>query len=402
MRHVLALSTLWPNAAKPGFGGFVARSLEALAARGDWRVSVIAPIGIPPIAAGRYAELAQAARASAKNGGVENGVHVYRPRFTLIPKLGARLNPSQIARAVLPLARRLHAENPVDLIEAQFFYPDGPAATRIAAALGIPLSIKARGGDIHYWGTQAHALRRIREAADHAAGLLAVSEALRGDMIALGLPGERITVHYTGLGRARFQPMAKAEARVQVAALGLPGEGPLLVSVGALTPGKGQKLAVLALEALPGVHLALVGAGPEEASLRTMVVRTGLGDRVHFLGQVAHDVLPALLSAADAMVLPSASEGLANAWIESLACGTPLVISDVGGAREVVTGPAAGRLVARDPSAIAAAVREILADPPAPEAVAEYAAKFSWTAHAAALAEHYKTLLPREGGSLGP
>ena len=50
-------------------------------------------------------------------------------------------------------------------------------------------------------------------------------------------------------------------------------------------------------------------------------------------------MLPALLSAADAMVLPSASEGLANAWIEALACGTPLVITDVGGAREVVTGP---------------------------------------------------------------
>lgn len=399
MRHVLALSTLWPNAAKPGFGGFVARSLEALAARGDWRVSVIAPIGIPPIAAGRYAELADAARASAKNGGVENGVHVYRPRFTLIPKLGARLNPSMIARSVLPLARRLHAENPVDLIEAQFFYPDGPAAARIAGGLGqgqgLPLSIKARGGDIHYWGTQAHALRRIREAADHAAGLLAVSEALRGDMIALGLPGERITVHYTGLDRARFQPMAKPEARAQVAALGLPGEGPLLVAVGALTQGKGQKLAVHALEVLPGVHLALVGAGPEEASLRNMVARTGLGDRVHFLGQVAHDVLPALLSAADAMVLPSASEGLANAWIEALACGTPLVISDVGGAREVVTGPDAGRLVARDPAAIAGAVREILADPPAPEAVAEYAAQFSWTAHAAALADYYEGLLNR-------
>ena len=392
MRHVLALSTLWPNAAKPGFGGFVARSLEALAARGDWRVSVIAPIGIPPIAAGRYAELAQAA-----TDGVENAVHVYRPRFTLIPKLGARLNPSMIARSVLPLARRLHAETPFDLIDAQFFYPDGPAAARIAGGLGqgqgLPLSIKARGGDIHYWGAQAHALRRIREAAAHAAGLLAVSGALRGDMIALGLPGERITVHYTGLDRARFQPMAKAEARAQVAALGLPGEGPLLVAVGALTPGKGQKLAVHALAVLPGVHLALVGAGPEEASLRKHAARTGLGDRVHFLGQVAHDVLPALLSAADAMVLPSASEGLANAWIEALACGTPLVISDVGGAREVVTGSDAGRLVARDPAAIAAAVREILADPPAPEAVAEYAAQFSWTAHAAALAGYYEGLL---------
>ena len=106
-------------------------------------------------------------------------------------------------------------------------------------------------------------------------------------------------------------------------------------------------------------------------------------------------MLPALLSAADAMVLPSASEGLANAWIEALACGTPLIISDVGGAREVVTGPEAGRLVAREAGAIAAAVRELLADPASPEAVAASAARFSWASHAAALASYYESLLAR-------
>lgn len=390
MPHVLVLATLYPNSARPGFGGFVARSMAALAARGDWQVSVIAPIGAPPFAPGRYADVARAA-----TDGLENGVQVYRPRFTLIPKVGARLNPSLIARSVLPLARRLHAETPFDLIDAQFFYPDGPAAARIASALGIPLTIKARGGDIHYWGTQPHALRRMREAAQHAAGMLAVSEALRRDMIALGLPGEKIDVHYTGLDRARFRPIDKAEARTKVAALGLPVGSPLLLSVGALTPGKGQKLAVQALQELPGAHLALVGAGPEEESLRRLVAQAGLGERVSFLGQVAHDVLPALLSAADAMVLPSASEGLANAWIEALACGTPLVITDVGGAREVMTRPEAGRLVAREAGAIAAAVRGLLANPPAPEAVAASAARFSWSAHAEALADYYARLAAR-------
>ena len=152
------------------------------------------------------------------------------------------------------------------------------------------------------------------------------------------------------------------------------------------------------MEELPGVHLALVGAGPEEANLRKLVADTGLGERVHFLGQVAHDVLPALLSAADAMVLPSASEGLANAWIEALACGTPLVISDVGGAREVVSGPDAGRLVARDAAAIAAGVRELLADPSAPDAVAASVARFSWDGHAEKLAGYYEGLVAQSSG----
>jgi glycosyltransferase involved in cell wall biosynthesis len=95
------------------------------------------------------------------------------------------------------------------------------------------------------------------------------------------------------------------------------------------------------------------------------------------------------------MVLPSESEGLANAWVEALACGCPLVISDAGGARELVTRPEAGRIVARDAQAIADAVRALIADPPPREAVATCAAGFSWEANAAALADYYEGLLER-------
>jgi glycosyltransferase involved in cell wall biosynthesis len=93
------------------------------------------------------------------------------------------------------------------------------------------------------------------------------------------------------------------------------------------------------------------------------------------------------------MVLPSSSEGLANAWVEALACGTPLVITDAGGAREVVTAPEAGRIVARDPLAITDGVRALLEDPPLREATAALAERFSWQANAAALAQYYESLL---------
>ena len=391
MKRVLSIATLYPNAERPTFGTFVARQFEALAARGEWEVTVINPIGLPPVAAGRYAALARAA-----TDAVENGVQVLRPRFPLIPALSARWNPSLIARTVLPIARRLHAERPFALVDAQFFWPDGPAAAKVARALGLPLSIKARGADIHYWGAQGFARRRMLDAARQAAGLLAVSQALRADMVALGMPGEAITVHYTGLDRATFKPMARAEARASVAAnpaLGVPPEGRLLVSVGALIPRKGQALTIRALALLPDdVRLALAGTGADAATLRALAAQLGVNDRVHFLGSVRHDLLPQLLSAADAMVLPAASEGLANAWVEALACGTPIVIADAGGARELLTAPPAGRIVARDPAAIAAGIAEILADPPAQEAVAATVERFSWEANAAALAEYYATI----------
>ena len=389
MKRLLSIATLYPNAHQPRFGPFVARQLEALAARGDWDVTVVNPIGVPPLALGRYKPLAEAAVT-----GVEHGVTVHRPRFTLVPRLGGPVNPAMIARAVLPLARRLHALAAFDLVDAQFFYPDGPAAAKVAGALGLPLSIKARGADISYWGERPYALRRMRAAADQAAGLLAVSEALAADMVARGLPGEKIVVHYTGLDRALFRPLDRAASRAMLAArFGLPAEGPLLATVGALIPRTGQQLAIRALARIPGARLALVGTGPDQATLELLARDSGMADRVHFLGSLDHALLPAVLSAADAMVLPSASEGLANAWVEALACGCPLVISDAGGARELVTGPTAGRIVARDAEAIAAAVRELLAAPPRREAVAACAARFSWEANAAALAAYYEKLL---------
>ncbi|MXO74449.1 glycosyltransferase [Altererythrobacter aerius] len=391
MRRVLSISTLYPNPAAPRFGAFVARSMEALAALGDWHVTVVNPIGLPPMALGRYRAL-KAATVDA----VERKVEVYRPPFRLIPTFGARNNPARIARAILPLVRRLHGEAPFDLVDAQFFYPDGPAAAEVAKALGLPLSIKARGSDIHYWGGKPWALAQMLAAAEQATGLLAVSQALARDMSDLGFPGHRITVHRTGLDRDRFRPLHHPQLRRRLGrelGIELPASAPVLVSVGALIPIKGQDLVIDALEGLPpDTVLLLVGHGPEESRLRTQARARGAADRVHFLGNVDHDLLPLILSAADAMVLPSAREGLANAWVEALACGTPLVICDTGGAREVVVSHEAGRIVARYPHAIAAGVRELLADPPRPEAVAALADGFSWQANAAALAAHYTRL----------
>jgi len=299
---------------------------------------------------------------------------------------------------VLPVARELHARQPFDVVDAQFFFPDGPAAALVAKALGLPLSIKARGSDIHYWGQRPKALAQMLRAAEQAGRVLSVSHALRRDMIALGMPEDRISVHYTGLDRERFHPMERKAARALISAipeLGIWAEGPLLVVPGALIALKGQRLAIAALERLPEAHLALAGVGEDESALRLFAQGRGLTDRVQFLGQVSHDLLPQLLSAADAVVLPSEREGLANVWIEALACGAPLVIPDVGGAREVVDGRSAGRIAARDPTAIAAAVADLLSDPPSQEDVAANAERFSWEANAAELIGFWRELAGR-------
>lgn len=391
MRHALVLSTLYPNAVSPRFGTFVARSLEAVAKRGDWRVTVINPIGLPPLALGRYRPLAELPLVSE-----EGGLTIHRPRFTLIPRIGARRNGAAIARAALPLAQRLHAEAPIAVIDAQFFFPDGPAAAALARQLGLPLSIKARGSDITFWGKQPFARAQMVEAAAEAAGLLAVSRDLADHMAAMGMDAGKITLHYTGLDRDRFRPFAHPQLRRQLSeqlGLPLPDNAPLLACVGALIERKGQAIAIAALHALPDARLVLIGKGEDEGALRAQAQREGLAERVIFAGSVDHDVMPLLLSAADVMVLPTANEGLANAWVEALACGTPVVTCDVGGARELIASETAGRLVARTADAVAAGVRAVLANPPPREAVAALTERFSWDANAAQLTAHWERIM---------
>lgn len=391
MKRLLSIATLYPSAARPRFGNFVSQSLEALAAQPEWDVTVINPIGLPPIVAGEYGALANAAVDEQRNG-----VAVHRPRFTLIPRIGGRLNPRMIERGVLPLARKLHAEQPFDMVDAQFFYPDGPAAAAIAQALGLPLAIKARGADIHYWGGKGFARSKMRDAAAKATRLLAVSDALAGDMAALGMDRGKIVLHYTGLDRDRFRPLQNDGLRRMLGerlGLSLSEKDPLLVTVGALIPRKGQDLVLRALAELPAASLMLVGKGPEEDRLHALARELKVAERVHFLGSIDHDLLPLVLSAADAMVLPSASEGLANAWVEALACGTPIVIADVGGARELVRGAAAGLIVAREAEAIAEAVRTILAHPTRPADTAKIVEGFGWPEHAEALDRLYSEII---------
>jgi glycosyltransferase involved in cell wall biosynthesis len=379
--RVLSIATLFPDAARANFGLFVEKSLRALAAQPGIELTIVAPVGLPPFPLSlhrRYRALRGLPRAEQWNG-----VTVLRPRFTLIPRYGVRFNPAQIARGVLAAVR----DRKFDVVDAQFFYPDGPAAMRVAHALGLPFSAKARGADISHFGHGPATRSQVIEAGARAAGLLAVSEAMRGDMAAIGIDPQKVAVHYTGIDTARFHPGDRAAAR---AALGM-GDAPALLTVGALIARKGQALVIAALPALPGAHYWLAGAGEEEARYRTLARELGVETRVHFFGPVANADLPQLYRAADAVVMPSASEGLANAWVEALACGTPIVISDAGGAAELVTSPLAGRIVERTPQAIAEAVQVLLATPPSPaDVAASLGGRFDWDRNGRELANHLR------------
>ncbi|MGE0179767.1 MAG: glycosyltransferase [Sphingomonas sp.] len=385
MLRVLTLASLFPHGVKPTLGIFVERQTLGLAARDDAEVEIVSPLGLPVWPLSRHPHYAPLAGLPERE--TWKGLIVHRPRFRVWPGIGAAGAAGRMADALLPLLDGIRARFAFDVIDAEFFWPDGPAAVRLGRALGVPVSIKARGADIHHWGKQPGIGDQIVEAARKADGLLAVSAALKSDMATLGMPADRIRVHHTGVDLDRFRPLDRAAAK---AALGV--AGPLIVTAGALIERKGQAIAIEALARLPEATLLLVGDGPDRDSLQRQAASLGLSERVRFCGVRPHEALPALLGAADAMVLPTASEGLANVWIESLACGTPVVTTGVGGAPDAIDRPAAGRLVSREAGAIAAAVTEILAAPPAQEDVRAAALRFTWDANSDALFDHLKSI----------
>lgn len=161
------------------------------------------------------------------------------------------------------------------------------------------------------------------------------------------IPGERIEVVYNGVDASRFVAI-DAESRCRLRReFDLPLEARVVGLVGNLRPVKGidvfVRAAATVLRTHPGTHFVVVGQGPEEATLRRLVADMHLEGFVHLVG-VRRDV-PRLLQIFDVGVLASHFESFSNSILEYLMAGIPVVVTDVGGAREVVKEGDAGFIV---------------------------------------------------------
>ena len=136
---------------------------------------------------------------------------------------------------------------------------------------------------------------------------------------------------------------------------------------------------VEALARLPECDLIIVGEGPERAAIVGLAQALRLADHVRLLGRVPQDRLPEIYTAADLLLLVSSSEGWPNVLLESIACGTAVIVSDIDGIEDIVAAPEAGVILPETtPSLIAAAVRDFFAAPPDRAATRAYAERFDW------------------------
>lgn len=385
--RVLALSSLFPNAEFPRHGVFLAHRLRHLAAVPGLALRVVAPV--PWFPSGRALFGGYGALARVPRSGRSFGLPVLHPRHPVIPKLGMSLAPLLMAVAVAPTLRRLREGGfDFDVVDAYYLYPDGVAAALLAAWFRRPCVLTAFGSDVSLIPRWSLPRAQILRALHSAAGVTAVCEALRREMDRLGFPEPLVRVVRHGVDLDLFRPPEdRGAAR---AGLGW-GDEPVLISVGHLIPRKRHHLALATLRELPGATLAIVGDGPERQRLLAEAQKLGVAGRVAFLGSVPQPVLATLMGAADALLLCSDREGIANVLVEAMACGTPVVATPVWGAPEVVADRAAG-LLSRDdrPESLAEAVRGLLSAPPDRAATRRFAeARFAWAAtareHAAVL-----------------
>jgi glycosyltransferase involved in cell wall biosynthesis len=259
------------------------------------------------------------------------------------------------------LAKKWTIDTP-DVAHAHFWM-SGMATLTAAADTGIPVvqTFHALGTVKRRWqgASDTSPASRIgieRDVGRRALAVVATCSDEVTELVAMGVPAERIVVVPCGVDLSLFRPDGPIARR---------NDRPRVLSIGRMVPRKGVNTVVRAMREVPGAELVIAGGAPDDdeiARLRALAADYGLSDRVRLIGSVARADVPALMRSADVLVTVPWYEPFGMVPLEALACGVPVVASAVGGHLDTVDG--AGLLVpSRRPRALALALRDLLGRP---------------------------------------
>jgi teichuronic acid biosynthesis glycosyltransferase TuaC len=373
---ILTFTTLFPNKKRPDFGIFVYQRISHLVRSNDAAVKVVAPVPyFPSWLRSRRWDVYRDIPHNESLGTLE----VYHPRYPLVPGLFMPLHGILMFLGSWLLAYRLHKKFRFDCIDAHYVYPDGFTATLLGKLLGIPVVISARGSDVNVFPSFRAVRPLISWSLRRAVGVIAVAAALKNSMIGLGVSERAIRVIPNGVDLDKFYPHDRTAARTS---LNIPTDEKVVVSVGSLTESKNHSLLISAFAKLLNSHpdskLYIVGEGSLRATLENLVRAHQLEQKITLAGQRPNDQLSLWFSAADVSCLTSRREGWPNVLMESLACGTPVVATRVGGVPEILSSPELGTLVEQNSQSVAEGLKQALEKKWDRGALVQHAQKRSW------------------------
>ena len=374
---VLVITTVYPNKAQPNLGIFVRERIKQLAKLCD--VKVLAPVPYFPPAG----ILKDKYRYRVSSFEYQQDIEVYHPKFLIIPGLMKFLDGFLLYLSSVYAAKKIQKKFSFDLIDAHFAYPDGFAAVLLGKHFKKPVTITLRGTLNHLIRYRIRK-REIKFALKNANKVFSVSAYLSDLAKSLGVDESKFEVIPNGVDTTKFQPLDKFESRRK---LGIPPDKKVIVSVGALVNRKGHHRIIEILPMLTKKYSNLlcliVGGASVEGDmsefLKDQVKRLNLENHVFLAGEVSHALVKEFLCASDIFALATQSEGWPNVFLEAMACGIPVVTTNVCGNHEVVREGETGLLVPfGDPNALLNAMDQALSQNWDREKLVNVARSRSW------------------------
>jgi len=333
--RILYLSSQFPGPRTPQTGIFSLQRVLALRKAGC-EVRVVCPIGInPPL---RYLLHPVHAIQWIRNVVIQpkqlivQGIQALYPMWGWPPKAVIGWHAStwqywQIRRSVFKLAEEFQ---PQAILSS--WLPDGITACKLGEMLGIPTLVIAEGTDVYQLPRQHCGWNYARNVLNKKAAVLVfVSGALRDAGRSVGLYGRKTIVLHNAVDTDLFNTNGSNYGDGRFTILG----------VGRLVPVKGHSILLRAFSVIyqqlaSQARLVLVGSGPLHEELSKQAANLGISSSLELVGAVDHQALVSFYQQADVFCLPSFSEGFPCAVVEAMACGKPVVASNVGGVSEVV------------------------------------------------------------------
>jgi len=354
MLRIAVATAHFPSSAEPTNGRPTLQTMRVLSETCD--VQVFYPNAVYPSLLRPRSRIYTGLDASYSLPGVKASYYDY----PAVPLISRPFNGQLAARALLPHVRAFAPH----VVFSYFLYPDGYAALKIGQALKVPVGAMGVGSDVHSIHDRFSAMR-TRTLLRNADFLLAISEDLRTRMIAMGAPPEKTHTLMSGCDLSVFHPMDRLEARRQ---LQIDPDSEAVVYIGRTDVRKGLRELVAAAVRLhparPNLQVYLIGSGSDRPIVEAAIQAGNAGSYVHALHECSFDEVAVWMTAASLVTLPSYMEGCPNVVLEALACGRPVVATNVGGIPELMPPhlvDRCGRLVPpRDPAALAEALASVL------------------------------------------